>query len=136
MPPWPKPELRPKVRKPMKRYNAKRQGSRFPKRRDRAFIAWIHEFPCAICVAMGHQQITPTEAEHLVERARGGYDKGDVFPTCGEHRELRHVQWGPKTFERRMLDHFGLDLKALCARLAQQYDLGRIYARRTAKESP
>jgi hypothetical protein len=78
--------------------------------------------PCAICAALGCRQEHPTEAEHFVNKSQGGYDRGDTFPTCGAHRILRHEQWGTKAFERRMRDHFGLDLKALCKRLAAQYE--------------
>lgn len=125
---YPVPKPAPRVKKPrarVKPVNAKRHGHRFPKRRDPDFLAWIHGFPCAICVAMGYQQISPTEAEHFVERSRGGYDKGDVFPTCAEHRELRHVQWGPRKFARVMLNQFGLDLRKLCRWFAELYDAKR-----------
>jgi len=93
----------------------------FAGRRDNAFMAWLHTLPCAICKILGAYQTTPTEVEHFVLRSHGGYDRGDSYPTCGMHREMRHVEMGPKAFTR-MLKARGFDERALCAKLAMIYE--------------
>lgn len=116
----PKPDKSPKKpRKRVKARNAERGGTRYPERRDEAFLATIREMPCACCRAMGITQVTRTEVEHFVEKGRGGWDRGDTFPTCADHRELRHVIWGPRKFREHMLNHFGLDLRKLCTQLGE-----------------
>lgn len=96
----------------------------FAGRKDVAFLAWIHTLPCAVHIAMGWVQRTPTEAEHFVLRSHGGYDRGDVYPGCGECREMRHVTMGPKAFTR-MLKAKGFDERALCNKLAALYEAER-----------
>jgi len=88
----PKPPLRPpRMSKPLKRSGwlargkppkARKQGSAFPKRRDRAFMAWLFErleggVPCdAECGRVAQQRA------HLVPRGRGGADLGNVALLC------------------------------------------------------
>ena len=104
----------------MKRVNAKRQGRMFAGTRNNGMLAWLHTLPCAICIALGVQQVTPTEVEHFVLRSHGGKDCGDTYPTCGTHREMRHHFMGPKAFTR-MLRARGFDERALCDKLAFMY---------------
>jgi hypothetical protein len=127
--PAPKPPKRVRTRSPlrprkrMKKYNAKRKGRAFGADRvDEAYLAWIRTMPCAICTVMGIRQSSRTEVEHFVDRSHGGYDNGDTFPTCGDHRQLRHELWGPKKFERYLRQDFRLNLRALCDRLARSYE--------------
>lgn len=119
--PCPKPVRTPKVRKPMKRYNAKRQGRAFAGTRDDARQDWIRALPCVICKLLGVRQTTPTEVEHFVLKSHGGDDRRDLYPTCGMHRELRHVVMGPKAFTRMLLAQ-GIDERVICRRLAREYD--------------
>jgi hypothetical protein len=106
----------------MKRRNAKRKGRAFGASRvDRNFVAWLHTLPCAVCLALHVVQTTPTEVEHFVLRSHGGFDKGDCYPTCGAHREMRHVVMGPKAFTR-MLQTQGFDERALCKKLVTMYE--------------
>jgi hypothetical protein len=91
---------------------------------DEAYLKWIQGKPCAPHLAMGLEQRTPTEAEHFVHKSHGGYDRGDTYPTCGECREMRHGTMGPKAFTRMLL-RLGLDERALCNRLAAQYETER-----------
>jgi hypothetical protein len=83
-------------------------------------MAWIGTLPCAVCKALGVVQTTRTEVEHFVLRSHGGYDKGDCYPTCGAHREMRHGTMGPKAFTR-MLQAQGFDERKLCDKLAKLY---------------
>lgn len=71
---------------------------RFPGREDPTFLGWLRALPCAVCEASGQFQSHHTEVEHWVTKARGGYDKGDTFPTCQRHRIERHD--GDETFQR------------------------------------
>lgn len=109
-----------KSRKPIKKRNAKREGRMFAGTRDDAFMAWLHEFPCALCMWFKTEQKSPTEVEHWVKRSAGGKDRGETFPTCAEHRELRHGK--PAEFAR-LLKKSKLNLDKLCARLKAQYEL-------------
>lgn len=63
---------------------------RFPGRENPVALELIRQLPCAPCRHFGLRQESPTEVEHWVTKARGGYDVGDTFPTCAHHRELRH----------------------------------------------
>jgi hypothetical protein len=114
--------LRP--RKPMRKYNAKREGRMFAGTRDDERQAWIRQFPCAICIALGVEQTTPTEVEHFKTKSHGGEDRKDLYPTCGAHREMRHVVMGTKAFTR-MLKARGFDEAQLCKKLAALYDAER-----------
>jgi len=129
--PAPKPRRTPKRRvkrlhqSRMKRVNRKRKGRAFGAACvDQEFIDWIHTLPCAVHVAMGWIQRTPTEAEHFVHKSHGGRDKGDVYPGCGECREMRHGTMGPKAFTR-MLQAQGFDERALCKKLVTMYESER-----------
>ena len=89
--------------------------------RDDARQAWIRRLPCVICMALGVEQTTHTEVEHFVLKSHGGHDRRDLYPTCGMHRELRHVVLGPKAFTRMLLAQ-GIDERVICRRLAREYD--------------
>jgi hypothetical protein len=108
------------VPKPAKR--PKPDGRLFPDREDPEYLVWIRTFPCACCFAEGRAQRFPTEVEHHVGRAQGGYDRGDTFPTCLEHREMKHVRMGSRAFARYCRNTLKLDLDRLTKRLAQQYE--------------
>ena len=74
---------------------------RFPNRENREYLHWMrYSFPCDVCTAADLEQESPTEVEHWITKSRGGYDKGDTFPTCARHRQERHT-WGQKTFQAR-----------------------------------
>ena len=98
--PAPKPKKRPKkVRTPIRRSRVRQKAPkrRFPGRENMHALAIIRQMPCYVCRTLGQIQVTPTEVEHWVPKSRGGYDLGDTFPTCANHRELRHTQ-GDKSF--------------------------------------
>lgn len=90
----PKPE--PKVKKAPKRIKVTGKR-RFPGREDPDALAAVRRMPCFPCLILGTEQKSPTEPEHWVTKARGGYDNRDVFPTCAEHRVARHTL-GDKAF--------------------------------------
>jgi len=117
------PTGRPRTR--LKNRNARRKGRAFGASRvDEMYLDWIRSKPCAVHLAMGWVQRVPTEAEHFVSKAHGGFDRGDTYPGCGECRERRHVTMGPKAFTR-MLQARGFDERALCNRLKAQYETER-----------
>ena len=129
---YPVPKPRKKVRRPtgrprirLKNRNARRKGRAFGASRvDETYLDWIRSKPCAVHLAMGWEQRTPTEAEHFVSKAHGGFDRGDTYPGCGECREMRHGTMGPKAFTR-MLQAQGFDDGKLCDKLAKLYEVAR-----------
>ena len=115
------PTGRPRTR--LKSQNVRRKGRAFGASRvDEAYLTWIRTLPCAICALLGDWQRAPTEVEHFVPKSHGGYDRRDTYPTCGLHREMRHVTMGPKAFTR-MLQARGFDERALCKKLVTMYEL-------------
>lgn len=74
--PAPKPEPRPpKARKPMNARNAKRDGSMYPKRRDRRYRRWVwQENPCLLEGKVTRGRLT----DHDVPSS--------VHPACFQHR--------------------------------------------------
>lgn len=110
--PVPKPPVRPKkAPRGLKRSRLKTRGQRrFPGRENPAALEAIRTLLCAVCSHLGYPQRTPTEVEHWVTKARGGYDVGDTFPTCADHREMRH-RLGDQEFQRLV----NVDADTLCA---------------------
>ena len=101
----PKPE--PTAKKAPKRIRVTGKR-RFPGREDPDALDAIRRMPCFPCLILGQKQVSPTEPEHWVTKARGGYDNRDVFPTCAEHRTARHTL-GDKSFAALL----GIDPKVL-----------------------
>jgi len=104
----------------MKQRNAKRKGRMFGAEcRDDKFTAWMRErWLCAICAATWEDQTTPTEVEHWVPKSKGGRDRGDTFPTCAKHREMRHGS--PLKFAA-LMRKLHLSGKRLCAWYELEY---------------
>ena len=67
----------------------KRGKSRFPKRRDPAFLNWMSEHCCVIC---GHPGCDPA---HLKSRGAAGDDVGNVVPLCRKHHTEQHAMGWP-----------------------------------------
>ena len=103
--PVPKPHREPKAPPKRIRVTGRR---RFPGREDPDALDAIRRMPCLPCLILGMKQLSPTEPEHWVTKARGGYDNRDVFPTCAEHRTARHTL-GDKSFAALL----GIDPKVL-----------------------
>jgi hypothetical protein len=124
--PVPKPKR--EVRKPLvRRTRPKAKGrSRFPKRRNPAYIAWIRMQPCTVqdwfdkftqtnhrCIS--HPDRRWIEPAHIKTQGSGGDDVGNVIPLCPaahDQQEGKNVQ-----FERR----YGIDLKTTAAGYALVY---------------
>jgi hypothetical protein len=136
--PVPKPERKIKVRKPLQRntqvlkVNRKRKGSSFPKRRDPAYLDWIHTLPCAIVGApkweTGALYPRPTswcypaigvDAAHVKTRATGGADRQNLVPLCRRHHEEQH-RIGIPAFQKR----WGINLAKIAAGLGLLYSEG------------
>ena len=113
--------LRPRS-KPLKR-NQKRikaKGkSRFPKRRNAEYLAWIRQQPCIFgsLAAIGwiKPQETRTEAAHIRTRGAGGDDLWNVVPMCRDHHQEQEGR--TREFETR----YGIDLIALAADYTRRY---------------
>ena len=79
-----------------------RGRSRFPKRRDPAYLAWIREEPCVL--AGWRHPLAPedwgsqwyhvcngkTVPAHVKSRGAGAYDLGDVIPLCSGAHNVQH----------------------------------------------
>lgn len=75
----------------------KRGGSRFPKRRDYDYQAWIRQKPCIICGT------SPVDVAHVKTKGSGGDDMDNVVPLCsgpsGHHAEQHSI--GILTFQKK-----------------------------------
>ena len=119
--------LRRKTR--IKARNAKRGGSRFPKRRDPAYCAWIRTLPCLLCdnlavldwIDAGKPCGGPVECAHVRSRGAGGPDVANTVPLCRKHHRQQH-DIGIRSFER--IYGISLELKALVLGALQPPDLG------------
>lgn len=112
--------LLPKATKPIK----KRGRSRFPKRRDPHFLAWIREQPCCITglrtgawlrTKHGWVQIH-VDPSHVQSRGAGGNDRGNVNPLA-RHLHDEYDGRGHDTFEAK----YGVDMAALALTYDQRY---------------
>jgi transcription initiation factor TFIIIB Brf1 subunit/transcription initiation factor TFIIB len=56
---------------------------------DKAFMAWVHEWPCLVPEC----RRWPVHAHHSVPRSRGGSDR-TAIPLCHEHHNAYHSQLG------------------------------------------
>ena len=101
--------------------------SRFERRRDYDYLAWIRQQPC--CLQGRHQCLVypgrrSTEPAHIKTRGAGGYDRGNVLPMCPglaeetegkmKHREAEakySVNWQTMAddYTERYLAEKGLD---------------------------
>ena len=134
--PWPKPPAKrePRERKKLKRvrvkaYNAKRKGSKFPKRRDTAYTDWVRAQPCIIRRRHGwdwdwdeawrdfHRCCGDVQVCHIRTRGAGGMDRDNVVPMCALAHDQQHAL-GIPAFEIR----WGVDLKDIAHRLTAQYE--------------
>lgn len=72
----------PKPRVPVKKRNAKRGGSRFPKRRDLAYMRWcLEELERGVLCDMCGQRRANARA-HVIPRSRGGADRDNIVFSC------------------------------------------------------
>jgi len=115
----------------MAKRNAKRKGSRFPRRRDPAYCAWIRTLGCPFDRAtMRFEPPTaeigwillhkdcggPVECAHVKSRGAGGDDVGNTIPLCRRHHREQHDR-GIQSFQ----DLYGLDMAGFAQRLTSRY---------------
>jgi hypothetical protein len=106
----------------VKARNAKRGGSRFPKRRDPAYREWIRSLPCAARDALAPYLPTLSrcygiiECTHVKSRGAGGDDFGNCIPLCTGHHRHQH-DWGIMAFA----NYYKLDLAAIARNLGERY---------------
>jgi hypothetical protein len=117
----------------IKARNAKRGGSRFPKRRDPAYCAWIRTHPCVAAgrgdwIDGGKPCAGRVECAHVVSRGAGGPDVANTVPLCTRHHREQHTI-GIRSFETRY--GLNLEMKALYFGAIQppKWDRGRAAAR-------
>jgi hypothetical protein len=115
--PCPKPAPRPKKAPKRIRSTGK---SRFPRRRDPEYLAWIRTLPCIVPTHTGFAAACgpvadrhKVEAAHVKTRGSGGDDRKNTLPCCPRHHD---EQEGRNTsFELK----YGIGLKTL----ALAYDI-------------
>jgi hypothetical protein len=83
--------------------------SRFPHRRNPAFVTWIRTQECVICGA-------PAEPAHVKTRGAGGDDLGNICPLCHRDHMEQHAI-GIKSFARK----YGIDLAQVAAAYGEAY---------------
>ena len=92
-------------RTPIKSRNAKRDGSLFPHRRDKAYCAWIRTLPCCVAgrgawIDGGKERCAGrVECAHVITRGAGGYDRANTVALCTRHHRHQH-DIGLDSFER------------------------------------
>lgn len=104
-----------------------RGKSRFPKRRNPDYLAWIRTLPCVIwgqdlallrprdwCSPIPGQRYG-VEAAHVKTRGSGGNDVGNTVPLCPWHHDEQ--EGATAAFNEK----YKVDLAAIAARLAIQY---------------
>jgi hypothetical protein len=97
----------------VKARNAKRGGSRFPKRRDPEYREWIRTLDCLVGDLMCHGGV---ECAHVKTRGAGVDDRGNCVPLCGFHHFEQH-DLGIRHFQTR----HKLDLAAIARNLGERY---------------
>ncbi len=114
----------------MKKFNKRRGGSKFPKRRDPAYCEWVRQQPCLLGGGMGvgfhirvrslamkiHQCDGPVQVCHVKSRGAGGDDRRNVIAMCAKGHDEQH-RIGIRSFEKR----WGVDLKAEAEKLDAEY---------------
>jgi hypothetical protein len=113
----------PRGETPIKKRNAKRGGSRFPKRRDPAYCAWIRTLPCLLREVLTADWRPAcagrVECAHVQSRGAGGDDVANTVPLCTHHHRRQHCL-GIRGFQGL----YGLRLAAIATRLANSYPGG------------
>jgi hypothetical protein len=97
----------------VKARNAKRGGSRFPKRRDPAYCEWVRGFACCVRACLTGARM---ECAHVKSRGAGGGDIGNCVPLCFSHHDQQH-RLGIKTFQAT----HSVDLAAIARNLGERY---------------
>lgn len=114
----------PKATKPIR----KRGRSRFPKRRDPKYLAWIKTLPC--CITRQHTGSwvktrdgwveVHVDPAHVIGRGAAGYDRGNVVPLA-RHLHNEYDGRGHDTFEAK----YRCDMAALALTYDQRYTEAR-----------
>ena len=92
-------------------------GSRFPKRRDPDYCAWIRTLPCAVIYA--GDCAGRIECAHVTSRGAGGKDVGNTFAACTRHHREQH-RIGISSFEAK----YTIDLAAWASWLPYERSVG------------
>lgn len=100
-----------------------RSATRKKTGRDKLYLAWLHNFPCVVCVALNVPQTSPTEAAHVGPRgiSQKCPDR-EALPLCFEHHGREGGQFTQHNMGKRFWSHFDLDRDALLAQFQARYD--------------
>lgn len=109
------------TRAKVKPYNAKRQGSRFPKNVNRPLRAFTRRQPCILIGLVNgdtgqlHRCVGPVQCCHYPTVGSGTPDDEHTWPGCTDaHNEQ---EGRTKLFERR----WGVKLRAICRRTSTAF---------------
>jgi len=93
--------------------------------KDPAYIEWLHNFPCVVCVSLNVPQTSPTEAAHCGPRGLSQKcPDREALPICREHH--REGQFCQHALGRFFFQHFDLDRDALIAGYQAKYEAERL----------
>lgn len=105
----------PLQRKTRMRARNPKRGHKFPHLVDGPYREWIRSLTCEAVESGGCNGTV--QAAHVRTRGAGGADRGNLVPLCAKHHGLQH-DMGIKSFQAA----YGLDMKAIAAKLALAYD--------------
>lgn len=114
-----------RIKKGVKKVNAKRKGQRFPERREPEYLEWLRGQWCMFTEHPLHRgenvcghwwSRTEAEVMHITSRGAGGTDTDNAVPACHKlHMESHHI--GIKSFAAK----YGVNLKALARRYTARW---------------
>lgn len=99
-------------RSPIRRKS--RPRSRFPKRRDPAYLILIRSAACVLAVRDPGGCCGHVEASHIRSRGAGGFDVANTVPLCHAHHAQQHAI-GAKSFAVK----HGVDLELMARAYAE-----------------
>ena len=93
--------------------------------KDAAYLAWLHNFPCVVCVQLNVPQTSPTEAAHVGPRGLSQKCPDRVtLPLCREHH--REGQFSQHSMGKMFWPHFDLELNELLLKFQCRYESERL----------
>jgi len=89
--------------------------------KDAAYLAWLHNFPCVVCVSLNVPQTSPTEAAHCGPRGLSQKCPDRLaLPICRDHH--REGQFCQHALGRFFFQHYDLDRDELFAKFQLRYE--------------
>lgn len=88
--------------------------------KDPAYLEWLHNFPCVVCVSLNVPQSSQTEAAHVGPRGMSQKcPDRQALPLCADHHRLS--QFSQHSMGKLFWPHFDLDRDELLAKFQARY---------------